>query len=117
MNQHAGDDYVTSLLYYMYERGDSDENQFQELIARELPKETGAKTMTLAQFQRQERFKEGIQQGVQQGIQQGVQQGVQLGEQSKSRIIARNLLREGLPPVFVAKNTGIEDEHHSGNHR
>ncbi len=72
MNQHAGDDYVTSLLYYMYERGDSDENQFQELIARELPKETGAKTMTLAQFQRQEGFKEGIQQGVQQGIQQGV---------------------------------------------
>ncbi len=92
MNQHAGDDYVISLLYYMYERGDSDENQFQELIARELPKETGAKTMTLAQLQRQE----------------GIQQGVQLGEQSKSRVIARNLLHEGLPPVFVAKTTGVE---------
>ncbi len=104
MNHHAGDDYVTSLLYYMYERGDSDENQFQELIARELPKETGAKTMTLAQFQRQEGFKEGIQQGVQQGVQQGIQKG----EQSKSRAIARNFLREGLSPIFVAKNTGVE---------
>jgi recombination-promoting nuclease RpnB len=96
-NQHAGDDYVVSLLYYLYERGDiSDENQFQELIARELPKDIGAKTMTLAQLHRQE------------GIQLGVQQGVQLGEQSKGRVIARNLLREGLPPVFVAKTTDVE---------
>ena len=52
--------------------------------------------MTLAQLHRHE------------GIQLGVQQGVQLGEQSKSRVIARNLLREGLPPIFVAKTTGVE---------
>lgn len=83
--QHGGDELILSLLYYLYQRGEiSDRSQFQALIAMELPKEIGEKTMTMAERDRLE------------------------ATQSASRAIARNLLGEGLDPAFVKKTTGVE---------
>jgi recombination-promoting nuclease RpnB len=53
-HEHAGDDFIISLLYYLHERGAiRDEDQFHELIAMQLPLESGEKIMTLGQLNRQ----------------------------------------------------------------
>lgn len=81
----CGDDYVNSLLYYLYERGKvSDKDQFHELITSKPPPDLGEKNMTLAELY----------------TQKGVKQG--------SRAIARNLLEEGLDPALVAKTTKLD---------
>ncbi|MBS0350909.1 MAG: Rpn family recombination-promoting nuclease/putative transposase [Proteobacteria bacterium] len=100
-SQHAGAEYVSSLLYYLYKRGEiQDENQFHELISIELPPYHGEATMTLAELH--------TRRGIEQGLQQGLQQGFQNGVQNKSREIAQNLLREGVDPMLVAKATGLD---------
>ena len=52
----------------------------------------------------------GMQQGIQQGIQQGMQQGMQQGEANAKRLLARNMLAEGLDSAIVAKITGLTEE-------
>ncbi len=91
-DQHGGDELILSLLYYLYQRGDSDTSQFQELIATELPKDIGEKTMTLAERH----------------TQMGIQQGIQQGSREEKIHIAHNLLREGVEPALVAKTTGLD---------
>ncbi len=85
--EHGGDDFVLSLLYYLYERGNTrDKNQFHNLIRTELPPNLGEKTMTIAEQLRQE------------------------GEHNKSLAIAQNLLRKGLNPALVAETTGVNPQ-------
>ena len=84
LERNRGHDFVLSLLYYLYTRGEvRNEDQFQALIASKLPVETGDKIMTLAQMHEQK--------------------GRQEGSQS---LIAQNMIREGFDPALVAKITG-----------
>src|SRR5262249_35991729 len=79
--QLGGHDFSHSLLYYIYKRGDiEDEEQFRALIASELTEEIGAEIMSLAQQHRQEGRQEGIQIGIEKGIEKGILQGMQQGE-------------------------------------
>jgi recombination-promoting nuclease RpnB len=88
-HHRGGSDFVSGLLYYLYERGEiRDEDQFQTLIAAELPPERGEKIMTLAKLHKQR------------GVQEGVQQGFQL--------IVQNMLRKKMDPILVAEITGID---------
>ena len=52
----------------------------------------------------------GIQMGIEQGIEQGIRQGIQQGEISTKRLLARNMLAEGLDPAIVAKISGLTEE-------
>jgi predicted transposase YdaD len=86
--QHGGDDFVVSLLYYLYQRGETpNEDQFHELITTELPSDIGKKAMTLAELR--------------------TQKGIKQGEHNARSAIAQNLLLEGLEPTLVAKTTGV----------
>lgn len=85
LERNQGDDFVLSLLYYLYKRGEvRNEDQFQALIASELPAETGEKIMTLAQIHEQK------------------------GRQESQLAIAQNMLRKGFDPALVAETTGID---------
>lgn len=50
---------------------------------------------------------EGLEQGREQGLEQGREQGIQQGEINAKRLLARNMLAEGLEPATVAKITII----------
>jgi flagellar biosynthesis/type III secretory pathway protein FliH len=50
---------------------------------------------------------EGLEQGREQGLEQGREQGIQQGEINAKRLLARNMLAEGLEPAIVAKITII----------
>ncbi len=83
--QHGGNDFVLSLLYYLYRRSKiRNEDQFHELIAAELPSDIGEKAMTLAQRHWRQ------------------------AQQQTSLAIAQNLLRKGLDPAFIAETTGVD---------
>ena len=51
----------------------------------------------------------GIQMGIEQGIEQGIQQGIQQGEISTKRLLARNMLAEGLAPTLVVEISGLTE--------
>ena len=89
LERNRGHDFVLSLLYYLYERGEvRNEDQFHTLIASKLPVETGDKIMTLAQMHEQK--------------------GRHEGRQESQLTIAENMIHEGLDPALVAKITGID---------
>lgn len=50
---------------------------------------------------------EGLEQGCEQGLEQGREQGIQQGEINAKRLLASNMLAEGLEPAIVAKITII----------
>lgn len=50
---------------------------------------------------------EGLEQGREQGLEQGREQGIQQGEINAKRLLASNMLAEGLEPAIVAKITII----------
>ena len=50
---------------------------------------------------------QGLEQGRKEGLEQGREQGIQQGEINAKRLLARNMLAEGLEPAIVAKITII----------
>ena len=50
---------------------------------------------------------EGLEQGREEGLEQGREQGIQQGEINAKRLLASNMLAEGLEPAIVAKITII----------
>ena len=65
----------------------------------------------MVECERAEAKEEGIQIGIQMGIQQGIEQGIEQGEISTKRLLARNMLAEGLAPALVVEISGLtEDE-------
>jgi predicted transposase/invertase (TIGR01784 family) len=52
----------------------------------------------------------GIEQGIKQGIEQGIVQGIEQGTEHGKEIIARNLLRMGMPISEIAKATELPIE-------
>ncbi len=50
---------------------------------------------------------QGLEQGRKEGLEQGREQGIQQGEINAKRLLARNMLAEGLEPATVAKITII----------
>ena len=55
-------------------------------------------------------LKEGIEKGREEGREQGMQQGMQQGEANAKRLLARNMLAEGLGPDIVARISGLTEE-------
>lgn len=53
---------------------------------------------------------QGMQEGIHQGMQQGIHQGMQQGIHQGGRMIAQNMLRDGLPEATISKYTGLELE-------
>jgi len=47
------------------------------------------------------------QKGYDRGIKEGIEQGIDIGETQKAVDIARNLKKEGLDPILIAKTTGL----------
>ena len=50
---------------------------------------------------------QGLEQGREEGLEQGREQGIQQGEINAKRLLASNMLAEGLEPAIVAKITII----------
>ena len=57
-----------------------------------------------------EGIEKGREEGREQGIQQGMQQGILQGEANAKRLLARNMLAEGLGPDIVARISGLTEE-------
>ena len=55
-------------------------------------------------------LKEGIEKGREEGREQGMQQGMQQGEANAKRLLARNMLAEGLAPDVVTRISGLTEE-------
>ena len=57
-----------------------------------------------------EGIEKGREEGREQGIQQGMQQGILQGEANAKRLLARNMLAEGLDPDVVARISRLTEE-------
>jgi len=106
VEQTGGGEYISSMLQYLFGRGQvGDKEAFFQLV-NEVSLETGEKVMTLA-----EQFKqEGLQEGLQQAktlAEQFKQEGVQQGREEKAMEIASRLLEEGADMAFAAKVSGL----------
>ncbi len=55
-------------------------------------------------------IEEGREQGLEQGREEGRKQGILQGEINAKRLLARNMLAEGLEPATVAKISGLTEE-------
>ena len=59
---------------------------------------------------RREGEKEGLAKGLAKGREQGLEQGREEGREEEKRLLARNMLAEGLDPAKVAKISGLAEE-------
>ena len=55
-------------------------------------------------------IEQGREQGLEQGREEGRKQGILQGEINAKRLLARNMLAEGLEPATVAKISGLTEE-------
>lgn len=100
---------VETVLVYLLDRGEMDEENFLHLIQNELSPELGEKIMTASE----RLIAKGMQQGMQQGVQQGMQQGMHLAKLEA----VRAMLAEGFDEVKIAKITqlSLEEIHSQAN--
>ena len=59
---------------------------------------------------REKGLEQGREQGLEQGREEGRKQGILQGEINAKRLLARNMLAEGLEPATVAKISGLTEE-------
>jgi flagellar biosynthesis/type III secretory pathway protein FliH len=58
---------------------------------------------------REQGLEQGREQGLEQGREQGLEQGRKEGREVEKRLLARNMLAEGLEPATVAKISGLTE--------
>ena len=61
------------------------------------------------QYARELGIEEGREQGLEQGREEGLEQGRKEGREVEKRLLARNMLAEGLEPATVAKISGLTE--------
>ena len=59
---------------------------------------------------REQGLEQGREEGLEQGREEGRKQGILQGEINAKRLLARNMLAEGLEPATVAKISGLTEE-------
>ena len=113
--------FFNDIIFYLVDKSDASPSELQQLIESNLETDKRGKSMTTLEQLRhegiqigmqegiqqgmqqgrqqgmQQGMQEGIQQGMQEGIQQGRQQGIEEGKHEQSVIIAKRLLKSGLP--------------------
>ncbi|MCJ8268048.1 MAG: Rpn family recombination-promoting nuclease/putative transposase [Psychrosphaera sp.] len=100
MKDDVEQQYVLTALKYMLKKGNIDEAEPLLAAIDKLPATIRGEFMTAA-----EKIKEL---GIEIGEEQGVKKGRKEGREEERVDIAINLLKDGVDPSFVARNTGLE---------
>ena len=100
------EEYAKSILEYDDVK---DAIEYNRRLAREEGREEGRAEGR--EEGRAEGREEGRAEGREQGREEGIEQGIQQGEANTKRLLAKNMLAEGIPPAVVARISGLtEDE-------
>ncbi len=104
LSTESGSDFFETLLKYIYEKIDLDEDRFVKIIT-EITNRGGDKVMTVADRLRakgrQEGILEGILEGMQEGRQEGLQEGRQEGRQEGMQEGMQKGMQKGIQEGFI----------------
>lgn len=100
-------EYIITTITYLFNAGFEDKQPMVKLLSEHLSDRIGGQVITLAERLEKKGFEKGILEGKSEGKAEGKAEGKIEGQALAQKMIARNLLTQGIEVSFVAKVTGL----------